>query len=644
MDEKFINSIINKYKSFRKSLEELIKSKIIKLKNKDCYLITDCWDIELNKMIKSYESNKKFKKSNIHFTLPKQNPEFINNIPSFVEFIKKQQKFKLISKDFIDEINEKANLNICQNTPVTYYTGNNKIIIEFKDKNENIAVLINYPLLNYFTLYFIEIKKDEIQKNILYFKILSIEKFKENVIKEKFNNTIYTKKEFINNKTKCFPTNYKKKINSISKNKGNKKRENINYNIRQKQDSKKKYSLIDSNIFTKRSKNRTLSKEKSINSLTSYSSRRKIRYRTNRKIKNNTKGDVNDSSQISISINLCDNNNFNPSTPKINYINPSFGTNNICNISFSKESQKKKTKIGENHLVKIKSENIKNKLNESKKNEEEVELYNNELIEENNIININEKEYSNEFFFTKKKTIESDQEINDKNRIFKNLQKDKLNSKEKETFVIKNKNENEYLKKIAKLEKELNNEKQEKNDLKKELDKEKQINIDLKKKLDNEKQVNANLKKENENLKKNENEYINKIKESQKYNLNEEQKEFIKKLQNDLNNQNNINENNKKVIEYLNDKINQKENEITKLKKEMMSINFISTDGNIQYSIPCFSSDTFAEIEEKLYKKYPSYRETDNYFVYNGSRILRFKTLAENKIENGLPITLVKFN
>jgi len=186
---------------------------------------------------------------------------------------------------------------------------------------------------------------------------------------------------------------------------------------------------------------------------------------------------------------------------------------------------------------------------------------------------------------------------------------------------IKNKKENEYLKKMKKLEEELNNEKKEKNDIKKELDKEKQINIDLKKELDNEKQINADLKKENENLKKNENKYTNKIKENQKHNINGEQKEFITKLQNDLKNQNNINENNKKLIESLNEKINQKEIEITKLRKEMMSINLISTDGNIQYSIPCFSSDTFAEIEEKLYKKYPSYRETDNYFIYNGSRI-----------------------
>ena len=73
---------------------------------------------------------------------------------------------------------------------------------------------------------------------------------------------------------------------------------------------------------------------------------------------------------------------------------------------------------------------------------------------------------------------------------------------------------------------------------------------------------------------------------------------------------------------------------------DVMSVNFISSDGNIHYSIPCISSDIFAEIEEKLYKFYPTYRETNNTFLYNGNSILRFKTLAENKIENGIPITL----
>ena len=74
---------------------------------------------------------------------------------------------------------------------------------------------------------------------------------------------------------------------------------------------------------------------------------------------------------------------------------------------------------------------------------------------------------------------------------------------------------------------------------------------------------------------------------------------------------------------------------------EMMSINFISTDSNLHYSLPCIKSDIFAHIEEKLYKQFPKYKETNNTFLVNGTTVLRFKTIGENKIENGLPVTLV---
>ena len=73
---------------------------------------------------------------------------------------------------------------------------------------------------------------------------------------------------------------------------------------------------------------------------------------------------------------------------------------------------------------------------------------------------------------------------------------------------------------------------------------------------------------------------------------------------------------------------------------EIISVNFSSSDGNINYSIPCIDSDIFAEIEEKLYKKYPEYRDSNNVCLYKGSCILRFKTIGENKIENGNPILL----
>ena len=86
--------------------------------------------------------------------------------------------------------------------------------------------------------------------------------------------------------------------------------------------------------------------------------------------------------------------------------------------------------------------------------------------------------------------------------------------------------------------------------------------------------------------------------------------------------------------------ININENDVKFGRKEIQCVNFMSSDQLIHYSIPCISSDIFAEIEEKLYKQFPKYRETNNCFLANGKEVLRFKTISENKIGNGLPVIL----
>ena len=74
---------------------------------------------------------------------------------------------------------------------------------------------------------------------------------------------------------------------------------------------------------------------------------------------------------------------------------------------------------------------------------------------------------------------------------------------------------------------------------------------------------------------------------------------------------------------------------------DMMCVNFVSSDQKIHFGIACIKSNIFAEIEEKLYKEYPQYRETNNNFLANGMQVLRFKTIAENKIGSGYPVTLI---
>ena len=134
----------------------------------------------------------------------------------------------------------------------------------------------------------------------------------------------------------------------------------------------------------------------------------------------------------------------------------------------------------------------------------------------------------------------------------------------------------------------------------------------------------------------------------------EDQKVIINNLQNQINNEKNINFNNMNLIQSLQNLIKEKEQELTKLinqfqnnnlnksrygRDEMMCVNFISLDQKIQYAIPCTGDDIFAEIEEKLYKKFPQYRETNNYFLSNGKQILRFKTISQNNI-GGFPVVM----
>ena len=71
-------------------------------------------------------------------------------------------------------------------------------------------------------------------------------------------------------------------------------------------------------------------------------------------------------------------------------------------------------------------------------------------------------------------------------------------------------------------------------------------------------------------------------------------------------------------------------------------IDFISSDQNINCGIKCLKTDTFAEVEEKLYQRYEKFRETNNNFIANGKLILRFKKIFENGLKDGDKIQLIK--
>ena len=95
--------------------------------------------------------------------------------------------------------------------------------------------------------------------------------------------------------------------------------------------------------------------------------------------------------------------------------------------------------------------------------------------------------------------------------------------------------------------------------------------------------------------------------------------------------------------------INELKNKISKYEPtlkpdDVLIVYFRPADESISFNqaIKCFKSETFAEVEEKLYKKRNELRETNNNFTANATPVLRFKTIAENRIKDEDIIILYK--
>ena len=129
----------------------------------------------------------------------------------------------------------------------------------------------------------------------------------------------------------------------------------------------------------------------------------------------------------------------------------------------------------------------------------------------------------------------------------------------------------------------------------------------------------------------------------------------LKIVTNFNNPQQNQKENNN-IINNLNEMIKMKDKEIIELKSQLeksgnhkksvnfddiLVVNFISLDQKVNKGIKCLKTDTFAEVEEQLYKIYGEYRETNNNFIANGTLVLRFKKMCENNIKDNDTIQLI---
>ena len=110
-------------------------------------------------------------------------------------------------------------------------------------------------------------------------------------------------------------------------------------------------------------------------------------------------------------------------------------------------------------------------------------------------------------------------------------------------------------------------------------------------------------------------------------------------------------------ISTLKYQLNIKNNEINELKlklqnngkleqkinlSDVLVIYFKPVDNSFYDGIKCLANETFAEVEEKLYKKHNDFRNTNNMFTANALPVLRFKTIGENNIHDGDVIQLCR--
>ena len=154
-------------------------------------------------------------------------------------------------------------------------------------------------------------------------------------------------------------------------------------------------------------------------------------------------------------------------------------------------------------------------------------------------------------------------------------------------------------------------------------------------------------KKQNDN----DNQNINMIKEQNKIYKNkiDELENKIKKLEliikekdNKINEyKNKLNNNN-----YIN-RIKELEKEIEKYKnyclspgEKLITIKFISTDQTIHFNTFAKKNDLFTKLETSLYEYYPKFKDTENYFLVNGKKVNRHRTIEENKINDNDILTL----
>ena len=226
IDKEDFISIKKEYFKLKEQLLKSIKKHWISLSSEECYLIEGSCIKELEDSFNGYDNLEKENKIDEIENFADFIPDFtfINDFSSVINCLKSDKIFKLISKKFLENIYNEEFLK--EQKCINYYSGNNRLLIEYKDKIENKFILLIDPLNKYEMTNRIYILSNRPEKNhYSIYKLLNEKYYFNNESEEKFNNItiipyeiyynilklftylLYYEQDLSNNKTEIFKGN-----------------------------------------------------------------------------------------------------------------------------------------------------------------------------------------------------------------------------------------------------------------------------------------------------------------------------------------------------------------------------------------------------------------------------------------------------
>ena len=218
MKEANFNSLKKIYDDFEFRLLKNIKNLnkyFFTQNNEDCYIIEESWYNDLSKFFTTSNNTSKIPFPNNLFI-------FISDFKCIIDHLKNRKKFKLVNKKLIELLYR--NENKLKNIPIIrYYSGKNKIIIEYKEKKDNKALLFIDPL-NQFAIinrtYIISYKNED--KLNLYSDLLSEDNNYNIISKQKYKNFVITFQNYLNNNFTQISSQTQNDLYPINNNQNNK--------------------------------------------------------------------------------------------------------------------------------------------------------------------------------------------------------------------------------------------------------------------------------------------------------------------------------------------------------------------------------------------------------------------------------------